>query len=37
MFRSKMSKSKSRRSFSKGIRTNGRNLRANPMRGGYRI
>jgi hypothetical protein len=37
MKRQKMSRKKSRRNFASGTRVKSRNLRARPMRGGYRI
>lgn len=35
--RTRLSRGKSRRSFSRGARVNRRNARAVPMRGGFRI
>lgn len=35
--RQRMSRGKSRRVFRKGTRVNGKNLRARPMRGGWRL
>lgn len=37
MRRRRMSRRNSRRSFSRNARTHRRNLRATPMRGGFRI
>lgn len=36
-FRKALSREKSRKEFRKGTRVNGRNYRAVPMRGGFRI
>lgn len=35
--RKRMTRSKSRRSFRKGTRVSGKNLRSRPMRGGWRL
>lgn len=35
--RKKLSKWKSRKTFRKGLRVKGKNLRSSPMRGGFRI
>jgi len=37
MHRSKMSRGQSKRSFTRGTRTNTKNGRTQPMRGGYRL
>lgn len=37
MKRVKMSKSRSRRSFKNGVKTNKKNIAARPMRGGIRM
>jgi len=37
MRRQKMSRGKSRANFRRGAKTKGANLRANPMRGGWRM
>ena len=37
MKRSSMSRGKSKKSFSRGNRVKGKNLRDNPMRGGIRL
>lgn len=37
MRRKRMNRSSSRRNFRKGAKTKGKNLRARPMRGGWRL
>ena len=36
-YRRKLSRSKSRRNFRRGTKSKGKNMRARPMRGGFRL